>query len=145
MLLNEVIVPYIQNQRKTLRLDADYPAILIADVFKGQITPAVLNMVKASSIFHTKVPANTTNLLQPLDLTVNGHANSFMKRMFTEWSASKISEALESGKAPEEIDVKMSLSILRPQQAGWIIKLYDQMTSLHGKNVILSLRKSWYQ
>ena len=34
----------------------------------------------------------------------------------------------------------MNLSILKPLQAGWIIKLYDKMTSLRGKNVIL---KGW--
>ena len=41
-LLQEAIVLYIQNERKTLFLDADYPALLIMDVFKGQMTPAVL-------------------------------------------------------------------------------------------------------
>ena len=96
-LLKEVIVPYIQNERKTLCLNADYPALLIMDVFKGQVKPAVLNMLKANNIFLMKVPANMTNLYQPLDLTVNGYAKSFMKRMFTECFASKICEALESG------------------------------------------------
>ena len=81
-----------------------------------------------------------TKLYQPLDLTVNGYPKSFMKRMFTEWSASKICEALESGKTAEEIDVKMNLSILKPLQSSWIIKLYDKMTALHGDNVIL---KGW--
>ena len=95
------------------------------DVFKGQMMPAVLNMLKANNIFLTKVLANMTNLYQPLDLTVNGYAKSFMKRMFTEWFASKICEALESGKVPEEIDVNMNLSILKSLQADWIIKLYN--------------------
>ena len=81
-----------------------------------------------------------TNLYQLLDLTVNGYEESFTKRMFKEWFASKIREALESGKAPEEIDIKLNLSILKSLQAGWIIKLYDEMTSLHGENVIL---KDW--
>ena len=110
--LKEVIVSHIQNERKTLRLDADYPALLIMDVFKGQMTPDVLNMLKANNIFLTKVPTNMTNLYQPLDLTMNGYAKSFMKRMLTEWFASKVCEALESGKVPEEIDVKMNLSFL---------------------------------
>ena len=34
----------------------------------------------------------------------------------------------------------MDFSILKPLQAGWIIRLYDEMTSLRGKNVIL---KDW--
>ena len=52
----------------------------------------------------------------------------------------QICEALESGKVPEEIDVNMNLSTLKPLQADWIIKLYNEMTSLSGKNVIL---KGW--
>ena len=88
------------------------------DVFKGQMTPAVLNMLKTNNIFLTKAPANMTNLYQPLNLTVNGYAKSFMKTMFTEWFTSKICEALESGKAAEETDVKMNLLILKPLQAG---------------------------
>ena len=133
--LKEVIVSHIQNERKTLRLDADYPALLIMDVFKGQMAPDVLNMLKANNIFLTKVPTNMTNLYQSLDLTMNGYAKSFLKRMFTEWFASKVCEALESGKIPEEIDVRMNLSFLKPLQAGWIIKLYNEM-SLLWKNVI---------
>ena len=79
-LLKEVIILYIQNERKTFRLDADYPALLIMDMFKVQMTPAVLNMLKTNNIFLTKVPANMTKLYQPLDLTVNGYAKSFMKK-----------------------------------------------------------------
>ena len=37
----------------------------------------------------------------------------------------------------------MNLSILKTLQAGWIIKLYDEVTSLHDKNVRLG--KNWYQ
>ena len=61
--------------------DADYPPLLIMDVFKGQMTPAVLNMLKASNMLLTKVPAYMTNLYQPLGLTVNGYAKSFIKNV----------------------------------------------------------------
>ena len=81
-----------------------------------------------------------TNLSQPLDLTVNGYAKAFMKRMFTEWFATQISEALESGKFPEDIDIKLNLSTLNSLQAKCIIELYDKSTSELGKNVIL---KGW--
>ena len=57
---------------------------------------------------------------------MNGYAGLLIKRMFTEWFAPKIGEALESGKAPEEIDVKMNYSILKPLQAGWIIYLHHE-------------------
>ena len=69
------------------------------------MTPAVLNMLKINNIFLTKVHANMTNLYQPLDLTVNGYAKSFTKRMFTEWFASEIFKVPEIGKAPEKIEI----------------------------------------
>ena len=71
-LLKELIVTYIQNEKKTLCLDANYPALLIMDVFEGKMKPAVLNMLISNNIFLTKVLANMTNLNEPLDLTVNG-------------------------------------------------------------------------
>ena len=77
---------------------------------------------------------------QPLDLTVNGYAKAFMKRMFTEWFATRISEALESGKSSEDIDNTLNLSTLKLLQAKWIVKFYDEMISESSKNVIL---KEW--
>ena len=68
-LLKEIIVPYIQSERKTLRLDADYPALLTLDAFKEQMAPALLNIFKANNKFLTNLPANMTNLYQPVDLT----------------------------------------------------------------------------
>ena len=57
---------------------------------------------------------NMTNIYQSLDLTVNGYTKAFMKRMFTEWFATQISEALKSGKTPEDIDITLNLYILKP-------------------------------
>ena len=49
-----------------------------------------------------------TNLYQPLDLTVNDHAKSFLKKTFTEWFASEIGEALDKGAKPEELTVTIN-------------------------------------
>ena len=40
--------------------------------------------------FLVRVPANLTNLFQPLDLTVNDAAKAFMKQLFTEWNSQEI-------------------------------------------------------
>lgn len=110
------------------------------DVFKGQTTDAVQNLLKKNNIFFTKVPANIINLFQPLDLTVNGYAKSYLKQQFTEWFAKQITDGVNSVKDPDSIDIPLQLSILKPLQAKWIIKLYDEMTSSSGKEVIL---KGW--
>ena len=77
-----------------------------------------------------------TNLFQPLDLTVNGSAKAFMKRNFTEWYSSSISKQLDEGKAIDDIDVDLKLSILKPLHAHWIKGLYDYMTSENGREII---------
>ena len=46
-----------------LHLDADYPALLIIDVFKGQMTPAVMNLFKANNIFLTQVTKSQSHQL----------------------------------------------------------------------------------
>ena len=45
-----------------------------------------------------------------------------MKRMFTEWFATPISEAFQKGKASEDVYITLNLSTLKPLQAKWIIK-----------------------
>ena len=55
------------------------------DVYKGQVIPVVLNLYKESTIAVALVPANMTNSLQPLDLTVNGYVKKFMRGKFSAW------------------------------------------------------------
>ena len=83
-----------------------------------------------------QVPANMTHVFQPLDLTVNGSAKSFLKNKFMEWFAQKVDEGLEEGKELEDIDIKFTLSALKPLHASWICELYDYLTSSKGKPII---------
>ena len=83
----------------------------------GQTTTTIRNLLASNIIYFSKVLANMTNLYHLLDLTVNGYESAFVKRMFTEWLATQILEALESGKAPEDIDVRLNLSTLKPLEA----------------------------
>ena len=36
-MMEHIIIPYVENQRKILKLDAQYPPMLMMDVFKGQM------------------------------------------------------------------------------------------------------------
>ena len=83
-MMEHIIIPYVQKQRNTLKLDAEYPAMLLMDVFNGQITDPVKEILKRNNIILQKVPANLTYLFQPLDVQVgpNGYAKRFMKKKF---------------------------------------------------------------
>ena len=81
----EHIIPYVQKQRNTLKLDSEYPAMLLMNVFKGQRTDPVKEILKRKNIILQKVPANLTYLFQALDVQgrPNGYAKRFMKKKFT--------------------------------------------------------------
>ena len=77
-----------------------------------------------------------THIFQPLDLTVNGSAKSFLKAKFTEWFAEKIDKGLEEGKALEDIDIKLTLTLLKTIHGSWICDLYNYLSSSKGKSII---------
>ena len=83
--LKEIITPYVVKQRELLKCQVDQKALVIMDVFTGQMTAEVLNAYEEANILIINVPANMTKYYQPLDLTVNGYAKRFLKSKFTEW------------------------------------------------------------
>ena len=84
------------------------------------------------------VPANITNFLQPLDLTVNGYVKKFMRGKFNAWYSLQIGNQLDAGKQLQDIDVPLRLSLLKPCHAEWLVECYNHMTTTVAQNVIQS-------
>ena len=74
--LNDIIIPYVAKERERLGLNDGQAAVLIMDVFKGQMTDPVLKVL-SNNILLQSVPANFTYLFQPLD--VQSGPNGFVK------------------------------------------------------------------
>ena len=108
------------------------------DVFTGQVTPIVLNLYKGCNIVVVLVPANMTNFLQPLDLTVNGYVKKFMRGKFNAWYSLQIGNQLNARKQLQDIDVPLRLSLLKPCHAEWLVECYNHMTTTAAQNVIQS-------
>ena len=98
----------------------------------------ILNLYKESSIVITLIPANMTNFLQPLDLTVNGYVKKFMRGKFNAWYSLQIGNQLDAGKQLQDIDVPLRLSLLNPCHAEWLVECYNHMTTTAAQNVIQS-------
>lgn len=141
-LLNEIIVPYIKKERGTLGLKKDQPALLIMDVFKGQMTDPVLKVLADNHILLQSVPANFTYLFQPLDVQggPNGYVKRIMKKKFANWYTDQITQAMDNGQELDTIEVELKLSIVKPLHAKWLIEMYNEMTSADGKQICL---KGW--
>ena len=107
---NDVVIPYIKRERARLSLDENQTAILITDVFRGQMTNEVISLLKENNIILIRVPANMTHIFQPLDLTVNQWAKKIMRDRFSQWYAGVIRQHLDEGKILEEVEIKFPLS-----------------------------------
>ena len=133
-LIDEIIVPYIEKEREMLQLPADQPALLMIDVFSGQMTEPVMEKMRENNIKLVRVPPNMTYFFQALDLTVNVAAKAYLKSKFTEWYSNSIAKQLDEGEIIE--DVKLKLSILKPLHAEWIKDLYNHLTSEKNRTII---------
>ena len=83
----KILVPHITKKREDLKLPSDHRALVIYDTFKGQCTPAILELLEENNIDIVLVPANFTDRLQPLDISVNKAAKNFLRDQFQSWYA----------------------------------------------------------
>ena len=68
--LEKILFPYLEKKRQELKLDPNYPALVIFDRFRGQCTENILALLEARHVFVAVVPANCTDRLQPLDVSI---------------------------------------------------------------------------
>ena len=104
--LKKIIFPYIKSKRQ------DAKALLIFDVFKGQTTSAVNDLLKKNDIIAMQVPNNHTNLFQPSDISVKKSAKCFIANKYQDWSAEKVLLQLNRGVAAHDVEVDVKLSIM---------------------------------
>ena len=64
----DIILPRVESVRETLHLSDDFPALLIMDVFRGQMTTAVRELLDEHNVLISFVPNNMTHLFQPIRL-----------------------------------------------------------------------------
>ena len=125
-LLNNIIIPYVNATR--IKLDKpDQKALVLYDVFKGQTTDRVHQLLEENNILYVHVPNCCTDQLQPLDASVNKSVKSFLREKFSIWYGEQVKKQLDSGKPASEVVVDMKLSVVKEASANWIEQAYDYM------------------
>jgi len=124
---DEVIFPYLEEIKKQKGLPKEQRSLVIMDTFKGQDNDIIKKFCSKNNCEIVIVPHNLTNKFQPLDLTVNKLAKSFIQNQYNDWFSTQVAHQLKEGKNPADIKVSSKLSDLKPLHAGWIKSLYDHM------------------
>ncbi len=72
------------------------------------------------------VPANSTDRLQPLDVSVNKSAKEFLRRQFQQWYSDQVCKQIKEGRSGFK-SVDLSMSIVKPLGAKWLIALHNYL------------------
>lgn len=78
--MKKVILPYIEQVKDDLDLPLKQKSLCIFDVFRAQISDEIMDFLKEKSIIPVMVPANWTDKLQPMDLSIQKPAKDFIKK-----------------------------------------------------------------
>ena len=129
----KILFPFDNKKRESLSLSKDAKALLIFDVFKGQTTPAVNDLLKDNNCIVQHVPNNHTNLFQSLDISVNKSAKSFISDKYQEWYASEVTSQMGKSIDPYNVKADVKLTTLKPIHEHWIIDFYKHMQTSGSK------------
>ena len=67
------------------------------------------------------VPHNLTNKFQPLDLSVNKAAKSFIQNKYNDWFADQVFTQLQNRKDPTNVKISSKLLDMKFIHARWIV------------------------
>ena len=122
----KILFPYVDKVREAMEAP-DQKALLIMDNFSGQTTDAVLEKLEEKGIVLVMVPANTTDRLQPLDISVNKSAKDFLRDKFRTWYAEQVEKQLQAGVEATAVTVNMGMAVVKELGAKWLTSLYDKL------------------
>ena len=110
--------------------------LIIMDTFKRQDNDVILDLCENQMCQAVFVPHNLTNKFQPLDITVNKLAKSFISNKYKEWFSKQVSQQLEKGMQPADVKVSLGLIEQKVMHAKLILELYNHLC--HQNEIILN-------
>ena len=124
--IEHIIEPYVRSVREMFYM-ATTPGLIIMDNFKGQVTEKVSSLLEKCHLHVCLLPANTTDLLQPMDISVNKPVKSFLKEQFSIWYSEQLFKQFEDhNDVPLEdvtLDpVDLSLGNMKNIGAKWLVE-----------------------
>ncbi len=128
--VRHIIIPYVEKTRGT---NKDQSALVIIDVFKGQLCQSTMDLVQKNNIHFVHVPPNCTDRLQPLDVSVNKSCKDYMKKQFVDWYSEQILQSLDDD---TDFTVDLRLSVMKPLGTKWLISFFNYI--INRPNVVFN-------
>ena len=125
--INEIVIPYVKNQRDTLQ-DPTLSALVIVDNFRGQVTEPVIRLLEEHNIHVCLLPPNMTDLLQPLDIALNKPVKDYLKRRFEDWYSSEVTKQFQGISDIESAviqPVDLSMAAIKERSAKWLVDMAE--------------------
>ena len=127
--IENVLKPYLEKKRQELELPDTHKALLIMDVFQAHRCEEVLQKLEECNVAVVFVPANCTDQLQPLDLSVNKPLKSSMRKCFVNWYSARVAEQINSERLVSNININLAMSVVKILSANWFIESFDYIKS----------------
>ena len=127
--VKNIILPYISTTLKDLGLGAEHMAVVIFDTFKGHTGSEMESLLLENNIISVIVSSNCTDVLQPLDLSLNKPLKDHLRPVSIMVFRAGVKRN-ERWKTAREHSVDMKLTVMKPLSAEWIISAYDYLIEL---------------
>ena len=97
------------------------------DTFKGQGNDTLKKLCAENNYDVMIIPHNPTNKFQPLELSVNKAAKSFIQNKYNGQFADQVFTQLQIGKDPTDVIISSKLSDSKPILARCIVDWYNRV------------------
>ncbi len=102
-IMRKIFVPYVITQRTLLKLSKKAPAVLVVDGHSSRYNPSTLRYLRRNFIHLLILPAHSSHILQPLDLTLNHLVKDAYKKEYPLAESRMLEEKKRSTAARVEI------------------------------------------
>ena len=124
----KIIFPYVNIVSEEIGASSQKPLVLM-DNFSSQTTTSLLEKVEVEEegVIVIMIPAETTDRLQPLDVSTNKAAKDFLRERFQQWYAQEVEKHLQAGTATEALQINMGMTVMKEVGSKWLTALYDKL------------------
>ena len=98
-LLEEIIISYVKDEQEKLKLELSQPALMMSDIFSGEITILVTDKLKENHMKYARVPVNMTNLFKP--------PSGIVYKLPSSWTVGKATSRLKSSSCSQHLNNSM--------------------------------------